>query len=52
MSSCRITLDWLPLPAPILAATGWTEGDIIDLEVVEGTLIATRRENPEAVEEN
>jgi hypothetical protein len=38
----RLTDDWLPLPTALLAALGWREGDAIELEVVEGVVIATR----------
>lgn len=41
-ATCRLTDDWLPLPAATLTALGWIEGDQIELEVVEGALIATR----------
>ena len=32
----RLTDDWLPLPAAVLKATGWREGQILELEVVAG----------------
>jgi bifunctional DNA-binding transcriptional regulator/antitoxin component of YhaV-PrlF toxin-antitoxin module len=39
--TCRLTDDWLPLPEPVLRALGWREGDQLELEVVDGTLIVT-----------
>lgn len=38
----RITSDWLPLPEPVLNQLQWKEGDVIEVEVVEGTLICTK----------
>lgn len=43
----RLTDDWLPLPADLLAALGWREGDHVDIEVVGTTLVITRREPDE-----
>lgn len=40
-SSCRITDDWLPLPEPLLRALGWREGQTIELEAIDGVLVAT-----------
>lgn len=39
----RMTGDWLPFPDAILAALGWREGDEIGIEVIEGTVILTKR---------
>jgi hypothetical protein len=37
----RLTDDWLPLPAALLTTLGWREGDQVEIEVVDGTLIIT-----------
>lgn len=38
---CRLTDDWIPLPEPILKALGWTEGTLLELEVIEGQMIVS-----------
>lgn len=40
--TCRLTDDWLPLPADVLADLGWAEGDQLELEILDGVLIVTR----------
>ena len=39
---CRLTDDWLPLPSAALTALDWREGDVIELEVIDGVVVATR----------
>jgi len=44
VARARITTDWLPLPDETLRDLGWGEGDIVEIEVADGVLIATRIE--------
>jgi bifunctional DNA-binding transcriptional regulator/antitoxin component of YhaV-PrlF toxin-antitoxin module len=37
----RVTDDWLPIPAAALAELGWAEGDTIEIEVIDDTVVLT-----------
>lgn len=44
----RVTNDWLPIPDAVLTRLGWSEGTVLDLEVVgHDTLILTKSANQE-----
>jgi hypothetical protein len=49
MTTARITGGWLPLSEAHLAALGWPEGQMVELEVAEGVLIATPSQAPQPV---
>lgn len=40
--TARITGDWLPFPADLLAELGWAEGDEIAVEVCGDALVLTK----------
>lgn len=47
----KITDDWLPLPTTLLRQLDWQEGDLIELEIVDQTIIATRIETATPLKE-
>lgn len=45
----RVTDGWLPLTPEQLALLGWPEGQAVEVEVVDGVLVATPTDAPNPV---
>jgi bifunctional DNA-binding transcriptional regulator/antitoxin component of YhaV-PrlF toxin-antitoxin module len=40
-SHSKLQDEWVPLPSAILRTLGWEEGQPLELEVIDGTLVIT-----------
>lgn len=49
MTPARVTGGWLPLSEEALTTLGWSEGQMVELEVAEGILIGTPSDAPQPV---
>lgn len=41
-ATCKVTQGWLPLPESVERALGWREGDVVEVEVIEGVVVVTK----------
>jgi AbrB family looped-hinge helix DNA binding protein len=42
----KVIEGWLPIPADLADQLGWHEGDLIEVDLVDQTLIITKAETP------